>query len=156
MASKLQDELKQQKPFPNKAEEVFLNILRTATALEDSIAKLFKSVELTATQYNVLRILRGAGPEGIPCREISERMITKDSDITRLLDRLEARNLVLRTREKRDRRVIITRITEQGLNLLSQLDEPIEQYHQNNLGHLSAEQLDQLSALLALAREKVK
>lgn len=156
MASKLQDELKQQKPFPNKAEEVFLNILRTATALEDSIAKLFKSVELTATQYNVLRILRGAGPEGIPCREISERMITKDSDITRLLDRLEARNLVLRTREKRDRRVIITRITEQGLNLLSQLDEPIEQYHQNNLGHLSTEQLDQLSALLALAREKVK
>ena len=118
----LLEEIKQTRPFASKEEEVYLNLQRTAEALRWSVVETLKPYELTPSQYNVLRILRGTGAEGVNCSEISERLVTKDSDITRLLDRLVARNLVERERHGKDRRVIIARITEEGLKLLAELD----------------------------------
>ena len=150
------EEIKQTKPFASKEEEVSLNLQRTAEALRWAIVETLKPYELTPVQYNVLRILRGAGEQGLMCSEISERLITKDSDITRLLDRLENRGLVRRSRDAKDRRAIITFITAEGLNLLAELDEPVSMASRNQLGHLGAELLEQLNALLVLARSKVK
>lgn len=152
MKSKLQNELKQNKPFQNLQEEALLNIVRTAEVFSWQASSLFKEIDLTATQYNVLRILRGAGNEGLLCREISERMLTKDPDITRLLDRLELRGFISRNRDSRDRRVITVKITSEGLEALKSLDKPIEEHHQKLLGHLTQEQLQQLISLLELAR----
>ena len=148
----LLEEIKQTKPFASKEEEVYLNLQRTAEALRWSVVETLKPYELTDSQYNVLRILRGAGTEGVKCSEISERLVTKDSDITRLLDRLETRKLVSRERDARDRRVIVARITDDGLKLLAELDEPILNASKQRLGHLGADLLEQLNALLVLAR----
>ena len=120
--------------------------------LSGGFSETLKQAGLTSTQYNVLRILRGARPEGVSCSQISERMVTKDSDITRLLDRLEARELISRERESKDRRVIIARITEQGLRLLVELDEPVADYHRRMLGHLGEKRLATLNKLLEEAR----
>lgn len=156
MMADLAEELKQTKPFPSKEQEVFLNIQRTAEVLGWSMMEILKPFELTHVQYNVLRILRGAGREGIKCSEISERMITKDSDITRLLDRLENRGLVARERDEKDRRIVISRITDEGLDMLGELDEPVLQGIKGVLGHLGEDLLEQLNALLVLARANVK
>lgn len=152
MVTKLQAELKQTKPFVTREEEVYLNILRTAELLSWRLVETLKRVDLTPTQYNVLRILRGAGGEGSSCSEISERMVTKDSDITRLLDRLEARKLISREREAKDRRRITARITPNGLRLLSELDAPVQTCHCEQLGHLGEKQLASLSKLLDMVR----
>jgi DNA-binding MarR family transcriptional regulator len=111
-------------------------------------APLFKSVELTPTQYNALRILRGAGEDGLSCSEVSERMITRESDITRLLDRLENSGWIMRERPSTNRRLVLARITPAGLNLLSLLDEPLVAGHRRLVGHLGAEKLTQLIELL--------
>src|SRR5688572_11825070 len=111
MARDLQSEIKQRKPFQLREEELFLNIVRTADLLARKGSELFKDADLSPNQYNVLRILRGAGAEGLACGEVGERMVTRDPDITRLLDRLEKRDLVRRSREKGDRRVVTARIT---------------------------------------------
>jgi DNA-binding MarR family transcriptional regulator len=148
MATKLQKELKQTKPFASREEEVFLNIQLTAERLWWGVNETLRLSELTPTQYNVLRILRGAGRDGATCSEISERMVTKDSDITRLLDRLETRGLILRERGEKDRRVIHTRITEDGLRMLAGLDEHIAKCHRKQLGHLADKELSTLSKLL--------
>src|ERR1700675_379594 len=113
--SPFQLELKQKIPFTSREAEAYLSLLRTADALQTQVEARLKLFGLTGTQYNALRILRGAGPEGLPCREIGERMITRDPDITRLLDRLEDRGFVQRTRAKNDRRVICGKITPAGL-----------------------------------------
>lgn len=152
----LREEIKQTKPFANKEEEVYLNLQRTAEALRWAVVETLKPYELTPVQYNVLRILRGAGTEGVMCSEISERLVTKDSDITRLLDRLVARSLVSRERAEKDRRAVFARITSEGLNLLSELDEPVLQVSKEQLGHLGADLLEQLNALLVLARANAK
>ncbi len=153
MVAKLQEELKQIKPFTSREEEVYLNILRTAELLSWRVIETLKGAELTPTQYNVLRILRGAkSAGGASCSEISERMVTKDSDITRLLDRLESRRLISREREPKDRRRIIARITTGGLRLLSKLDEPVEQCHCDQLSHMGEKQLSTLSKLLETVR----
>lgn len=152
----LAEEIKQTKPFSSKEQEVFLNIQRTAEVLGWTMAEILKPFELTQVQYNVLRILRGAGEAGIKCSEISERMVTKDSDITRLLDRLENRGLVVRERDEKDRRAVITRITEEGQVILAQLEEPVLKGIKGVLGHLGNDLLEQLNALLVLARAKVK
>ena len=152
MTSGLRAELKQRKPFATTEEEVFLNALRTADHLLRGEVEVLRSADLTFPQYNVLRILRGAGRGGISCGEISERMVTRDSDITRLLDRLEARGLVERGRDERDRRVVVQRITSTGLALLKELDEPVRRVHQRQLRHLTRAQLRQLGELLELAR----
>jgi DNA-binding MarR family transcriptional regulator len=140
------------KPGSLPEEVTHLEMLRTTEALSHRFAKVMKAEDLSPTQYNVLRILRGA-PEGLPCGEISNRMVTRDSDITRLLDRLEKRSLVSRCRETKDRRTVMTRITPQGLDLLGRLDEPIRTAHRELLGHLGIERLNLLASLLRFARQ---
>ena len=154
--SELQKEILQSRPFSSREEEVFLNLQRTAYALRLKVDEILKSHGLTGTQYNVLRILRGAGGDGLPCSEIGERMVTNDSDITRLLERLEKAGLITKQRAQEDRRVIVTRITDEGLKLLDDLDEPITETNVENLGHLGPEMLEQLNALLVLARRSGK
>lgn len=151
----LRDQIKQQRPFRSLEEEVALNLLRTANALAQGFAPQLRETDLTGTQYNVLRILRGAGKDGLPCGEIAARMITKDPDITRLLDRLQRRGLVARERDSADRRVVVTRIAKEGLALLAELDEPVVATHARLLGHLGPRKLRQLATLLEEARAKV-
>jgi MarR family transcriptional regulator, organic hydroperoxide resistance regulator len=148
----LQAELKQKIPFTSREQEAYLSLLRTADALQTQVETRLKSFGLTGTQYNALRILRGAGPEGLPCREIGERMITHDSDITRLLNRLEDRGLVERKRDRHDRRVIYGRITSAGNKLLSEMDDPINKYGREMLRHVGQAKLNQLIQLLELVR----
>lgn len=150
----LKKELQSKKPIPGVEEEVFVNLQRTADVLLRQLEVILKPHGLSPTQYNVLRILRGAGPEGLACREIGERMVTRDPDITRLLDRLEARGWITRTRENKDRRVITTRITPKGLNVLKALDEPVAQGHVRQLGHIRKEKLQALNRLLEFVRSR--
>jgi len=148
---KLADEIKKRKPFDSLEEEAMLNIVRTADVLGAAAAELFKRLAISSTQYNVLRILRGSG-EALSCGEIAERMITRDPDITRLLDRLEKRRLVSRCREEKDRRVVLVRITPAGQKLLAELDPQVETANRNQLAHLGGEKLKTLIALLEEAR----
>lgn len=120
--------------------------------LSRGIAQLLKVDDLSATQYNVLRILRGA-PDGLPCGELANRMITRDPDVTRLLDRLENRKLIERGRDPRDRRTVMAKITREGLQLLAHLDGPIVQVHRKQLGHLGDDQLRELEEMLLAARK---
>jgi DNA-binding MarR family transcriptional regulator len=151
MKAAAQTELKP-KPGSCPEEVTHLELMRTVEALSHPFAQVMKTADLTSPQYNVLRILRGA-PEGLPCGEISNRMVTRDSDITRLLDRLEKRSLISRCRESKNRRTVMTRITQEGLELLAQLDEPIRNAHRKLLGHLGVERLNLLAELLRLARK---
>lgn len=137
---------------PGTAEEAaFLDLLRTSDILTRRLVGVLKPADLSTTQYNVLRILRGA-QEGLPCGEIASRMITRDPDITRLLDRLEKRGLISRCRETKDRRMVLTRITPEGLNTLADLDEPVLEAHRKQLGHMGAGRLRTLADLLRVAR----
>ena len=129
----------------------FLDLLRTTDILSRRLIPVLKAEDLSATQYNVLRILRGA-PAGLACGEIAGRMITRDPDVTRLLDRLEKRGLIARSRETRDRRTVITCITPEGLKLLSRLDGPVRAAHRRQLGHLGRNRLRALTELLRVAR----
>jgi len=149
---RLQEEIKQRRPFGSLEEEVTLGLARTADAMARSAEEVLKGTGLTATQYNVLRILRGAGAAGLSCGEVAGRMITRDPDLTRLLDRLESRKLVTRARDGDDRRVVTTRITQGGLALLAQLDAPVLEQHRRTLGHLGDEKLRMLAQLLDEAR----
>jgi DNA-binding MarR family transcriptional regulator len=132
-------------------EAACLDLWRTADLLSRGPAQVLKSAELSPTQYNVLRILRGS-PDGLSCGEIANRMITRDPDITRLLDRMEKRRLISRSREEKDRRTVMARITPEGLELLARLDEPVQAMHRRQLGHLKAEQLEKLHELLHACR----
>jgi DNA-binding MarR family transcriptional regulator len=128
-------------------------MLRTTDLLSRNVEKVLKQADISPTQYNVLRILQGA-PEGLPCSEIGKRMITRDPDITRLLDRLEKRELISRCRETKDRRMVLTRISPQGLRLLRDLDGPVREMHKAQLGHLGRQRLQVLMDLLEIAQEK--
>jgi MarR family transcriptional regulator, organic hydroperoxide resistance regulator len=150
----LQAELKQNIPFASREQEAYLALLRTADALQTEVEAWLKEFGLTGTQYNALRILRGAGPEGLPCREIGERMITHDPDITRLLNRLEDRGFVKRTRAKNDRRVICGKISPAGLKLLGEMDSPLEKRGREMLRHVGQEKLEELIELLELVRSE--
>ena len=132
-------------------EAACLDLWRTADLLSRGPAQVLKAAELSPTQYNVLRILRGS-PDGLSCGEIASRMITRDPDITRLLDRMERRGLISRCREEKDRRTVMARITPEGLELLARLDEPVQAMHRRQLGHLKAEQLEMLHELLQACR----
>jgi DNA-binding MarR family transcriptional regulator len=143
-------------PKPSLEALVFVNLMRTADLLARGAEDLLKPHNLSGTQYNVLRILRGAGEAGLACREVGCRLITRDPDITRLLDRMEARGLIVRARETDDRRVVKTRITAEGLRLLAALDEPVRALHRRQLRHLSPKQLRQLSDWLDLARKSTE
>jgi len=132
-------------------EVAFLELCRTTDMLSRQLAGLLKSEDLSANQYNILRILRGS-PDGLPCGEIGNRMITRDPDITRLLDRLEKRDLISRCRETKDRRMVMARIMPEGLKLLARTDEPVRAAHCSQLGHLGRERLRALMELLQAAR----
>src|ERR1700731_4312179 len=139
---------------PCPEEVAFLDLLRTCDLLSRGPAQILKSEDLSANQYNVLRILRGS-PDGLPCGEIASRMITRDPDITRLLDRLEKRGLISRCRQSKDRRMVMVRITPEGLKILARLDEPVQEGHRRQLGHLGRERLLALTELLQAARAAV-
>ena len=151
--SQLQRDLKQNRPFKSLEEEAYLSLVRTAGQLTDELAAVLKPFGLSEVQYNVLRILRGAGPDGHACSEIGARLVTRDPDVTRLLDRFEKRGLVVRSREHADRRVVTTRVTEAGLAVLAQIDEPLHQAVQGLLGHLSRPTLETLLRTLDEARD---
>jgi DNA-binding MarR family transcriptional regulator len=154
MAERLRDEIKQQKPFESLEQEALLSVLRTADVLLQRITAVLKPYNLSHSQYNALRILRGAGPNGLACQEVAERMISRDPDITRLLDRLEGRGLVTRTRDQQDRRVVMARITPEGQRLLEALDLPIAEVCRRPLQHLGEPRLRTLIKLLEQARER--
>jgi len=151
----LGSEIKKKRPFELLEEEAMLNVVRTAEVLQREFADLFRPFELSQTQYNVLRILRGAMDEpdgGLPCGEIAGRMITRDPDVTRLLDRMEKRGLISRCRAQKDRRVVLARIAPTGAKRLAELDPLVAEAHRKLLGHMSREELKQLIELLEAAR----
>jgi len=150
---KILAELQQSRPFPSLEAEAAVNLLRTAETVMRGLAAAVKPRGLSPEQFNVLRILRGAGGAGLPCGEIASRMVTRDPDMTRLLDRLEARELIVRKRETKDRRVVTTRILPAGLRLLAVLEGPVEQEGKRLLGHLDKKRLRQLVVLLEAVRE---
>jgi DNA-binding MarR family transcriptional regulator len=137
------------------AEAAYVDLARTTEVLSRRLVPLLKAGDLSATQYNVLRILRGS-PEGLTCGEIGSRMITRDPDITRLLDRMEKRKLISRNRDVKDRRVVLTRITAGGLDLLAKLDRPVRDMHRRLLGHLGTERLQTLRQLLEACRSETE
>jgi len=148
----LSQELQYRMPFMSLEEETFLNLQRTAGQLLQSFTRTLRSFQLTPTQYNVLRILRGASPEALTCGEVGERMIAPEPDVTRLVDRLVTRGLVTRHRDHRDRRVVRVAISEEGLDLLAGLDEPVNSSLAGILSHLGKPQMQQLIHLLEEAR----
>jgi DNA-binding MarR family transcriptional regulator len=139
-----------QTPCPE--EVAFLELCRTTDLLSRNLSQLLKTEDLSSNQYNVLRILRGA-PDGLPCGELGNRMITRDPDITRLLDRLEKRGLIVRWRDTSDRRIVMAKIEPEGLKLLARMDEPVRGSHRAQLGHLGRQQLRALTELLQAARQ---
>ena len=148
----LRDELKMGKPFKSVEEEAILSIARTAAILEHAGAEALKPFKLTITQYNVLRILRGAGDAGLCRNEVGERLVTKVPDVTRLLDRMEAAGLIVRQRGGEDRRFVATRITEKALKLLDKIDRELPAMHGRQLGHVGQKRLRELIALLEEVR----
>ena len=154
MAGRLLSELKQTKPFRHREDEAYLNLIRTADHLRRRVAELLKPHELSPAQYNVLRILRGALAEGDErdhartCGDICGRLVTFEPDLTRLLDRLVKQHLVERERDDRDRRVVRSRITAKGLDVLTRLDGAVTEAHRHSLGRLGEERLLQLIDLL--------
>ena len=155
MSSNLSREIRQEKPFASVEEEAFLGLQRTASLLAQSLGRELKAFDLTPAQYNTLRILRGAGPDALTCGEIGDRLVSPGPDVTRLLDRLEQRGLVERLRDPEDRRVVRARITEKGLGLLAELDEPVEGILARLLGHLGQVRLRTFVELLGEARERI-
>ncbi|HEU4521207.1 MAG TPA: MarR family transcriptional regulator [Thermoanaerobaculia bacterium] len=152
MAGKLKREIKQTRPFSSLQEEVVLSMMRTADQLAVPMLDILRQVNLSLSQYNVLRILRGAGPDGLPCGEITERMVRRDPDLTRLLDRLESRGLVTRSRGTSDRRVVVAAIAPEGLKVLASLDDAVESTVKKTLAHMPASRLTALCELLEEAR----
>jgi DNA-binding MarR family transcriptional regulator len=156
VAKSIQAEIQQSKPFNSLEDEAGVALQLTADRLQWRLSEMLKTFGLSPTQYNALRILRGAGAEGRSCSEIAERMINHDPDITRLVDRLERRGLVARSREGRDRRVITTRITPAGMELLATLDRPVEEFGRKMLGPLGEPQIRTLIQILQTVREQAK
>ncbi len=150
----LKSEIAQQRPFASQAEEAFLNLLRTADCLQRAMQHTTRPWGITATQYNVLRILRGAHPAGLTCSAIGERMITAVPDITRLLGRLKALRLIRQQRDKEDRRVLWTHVSQSGLGLLDDMENAVSQFPTSILGHLSKRELNEFIRLLELVRCK--
>lgn len=152
MTPALRDELQQRKPFGSLYQEAQLNLGRTQAVLADAFDRMLKPFGISGTQYNVLRILRGAEANGLCRNEIRDRLITRMPDVTRLLDRMEEAGLVSRARDEDDRRLVTTRLTALGRELVDRLDAPVEAEHRRALGHLSESQLRTLIELLTLAR----
>ena len=150
--SGLKLEIVQERPFSSVEEEALLNVMRTSDFLHRAFQSKTREWGVTSTQYNVLRILRGAGAQGLTCAAIGSRMITAEPDITRLLSRLKSRRLIRQRRDKDDRRVVWTQISEAGLELLKAMDPVIERAPIELLGHMSKEELAEMIRLMEGAR----
>jgi DNA-binding MarR family transcriptional regulator len=152
VTGKLKAEIKQRRPFSSVHEEVALALVRTADQVVAPLTAVLREAKLSLSQYNILRIVRGAGEEGLPCGEIWERMVRRDPDLTRLLDRLETRGLISRSRSTVDRRVVLASITGEGRKLLAELEDPIRRATKEALTHMESERLELLRELLEEAR----
>ena len=150
----LKSEIAQEGQFSSDEEEALLNVLRTSDCLQRVFQRRTRDWGVTSTQYNVLRILRGAGSQGLTCSAIGDRMIAAEPDITRLLARLKGLKLITQRRDKHDRRVVWTHISAAGLELLGKMDAVIEQIPRDLLGHLDRKDLSELIRLLELARKR--
>ncbi len=146
--SQLASELKQTKPFTSSVQEAVLSIKRTAAMLELRLSELLRPFGLTPTQYNVLRILRGAGPDGLPRCDVQARLVAPVADTTRLLDRLERMGLVARVRSTEDRRVVTSRITPKGLAMLDKVATPLRELEEKEVGQVSEARLRSLISIL--------
>lgn len=152
MSPDLRHEIRQRRPFESLQQEAYLNLARTHAGLEEALERVLAGHAVTQQQYNVLRILRGAPPEGLARNEIRDRLLTRMPDVTRLLDRMEAAGLVTRERSAEDRRQTATRLTRKGRRVVDALDAPVAEEHRRRLAHLSEKQLHELVGLLTLAR----
>ena len=152
MGRTLKAEIKQTQPFASLEEEALLNMERTLDYLRRQVHQTLRPQGLTTTQYNALRILRGAGDEGLTCSELGSRLVSSDPDITRLLDRLAKQKMVRRRRDLRDRRVVLTEITEEGLRQLEIITPALDLRIRQILEHLGQERLERLIDLLEEAR----
>ncbi len=149
----LQEEIKRTRPFEHLEEEVFLNFLRTHCVLSEEPFQLFKSEGLSSPLHNILRILRGAEPDGLPSLEIADRMVTRVPDITRLVDRLEKLSFAKRERSKTDRRVVRVRITQKGIKKIESIRPRILEIHRTQFAKLNRKELGMLNELLVKARK---
>jgi len=154
--SNLKIEIVQEKPFSSASEEALLNLLRTSDIMQRIFQRKVRKFGVTSTQYNVLRILRGAHPRGLQCAAIGSCMLTAEPDITRLLTRLKTLKLIRQQRDRNDRRVVWTQISESGLELLKTMDPVVEQLPKDILGHMSEAEIEELIRLLELARQNGK
>ena len=149
----LQEELKMNRGFESVQQEALISLARTQNVIDPFFSSIFSEFKITAPQYNVLRILKGCpDPHGMPCTSIGERMVTRDSDITRLVDKLEKASLVERYRPESDRRKVLVKITEQGLSLLKQIHPKLDQTHHALLKHVPEPELQTLVKTLAKIR----
>lgn len=156
----LKDQVGKQRPFESQAQAAHLNMLRTASKLAGPFHALFKQHRLTDASYNTLRILRGhhqAGEEqGVRASKIGCQMVVRVPDVTRIVDRLVGIGLAERNACSHDRRVVFVKITPDGLDLLNRLDTPVNQLHEQTLGHMTDAELDKLNTLLEKARDRVE
>jgi DNA-binding MarR family transcriptional regulator len=150
--SPLQREIRQGKPFRSRGQEVVVSLLRTADLVRRVVGRTLEPYDITAQQYNVLRILRGAGEQGLPTLEIADRMIEQAPGVTRLLDRLEVKGFVRRQRCAQDRRQVLCWLTPAGLELVERLDEPIDSADAEAVAMLSPEEQDRLLRMLDAIR----
>lgn len=151
-STSFQEKLQSHRPSSNLEEETFMNLQRTAGCLFQAFTRVLRPFELTPTQYNVLRILRGAQPNRLTCGEVGERMVNPEPDVTRIIDRLIARGLVSRERDEIDRRIVRVEISERGLLLLAEIDEPVHSSLREMLSHLGENRLHNLAYLLEEVR----
>ena len=150
--SALQEELKQRLPFESRYQEAFLAVLRTADVIRRRVGDVVEPHGITPQQYNVLRILRGAGAAGLPTLDIADRMVEQAPGITRMIDRLEAKMLVARERGCDDRRQVLCRITDKGLELLAVLETPLREAHQAVRESVSESDIEMLLGILGRLR----
>jgi DNA-binding MarR family transcriptional regulator len=153
MTNDLRTEIRQTRPFHSLEQEAYLSLVRTVAAVSDEFEQVLRASGVTLAQYNVLRILRGAEPKGLCRNELRDRMLTRMPDMTRLLDRMESAGLVGRARETEDRRLVITRITDEGRRILDELEGPVAGEHRRRFGHLDEGELRTLIELLGRVRE---
>lgn len=154
--SALAKEIRQQRPFRSLGQEAVLGLMRTTDLVRRGIARVLEPYDVTPQQYNVLRILRGAGEQGLPTLEIGDRMVEQAPGITRLLDRLEAKGLVTRKRCPEDRRQVLCWLTPAGRDLVERLDEPVDQADATALDMLSDEEKRELIRLLDRVRTSLR
>ena len=153
-SASLRQQLKKKGPFDSLEQEAMLSILRTSDLLENRLARLLREYDLTPSQYNAMRIMRGEG-EPMPCLEVAQRMIQVAPAITRVVDQLVGRGLITKQQSSEDRRVFLVELTASGTRLLKKLDEPIQSLHQSLLGHVSKSDLKMLNGILEIAREGI-